>query len=1103
MLQKFLFIGLGGSGGKTLRMLHENLEGILTQAGYQEGVPAAWQFLHVDVPIVPDGSDASLPEQLPRGNYVGMAPRGLGYRALDSVVDRRGPAVARYVASWRPNAQVVNVAPAFGAGQYRAVGRTITAASLASVVQALQRSATALMDIAVDQELDAVSRALTGAPGVSDHAPQVVVVSSLAGGSGAGSFLDVCDAVRQLMPASKSQISAILYTPDTFRELPQASRSGINANALAAVGELLAGYWNNESPGEDEFSLLNAAGVAISDVEQRGPSQTFLVGRSNGVIALTGQLDVYRAVSRALTAWCADPKVQDAMSTAVIGNWSAKATRETDRAPFAPGRPAPFSAMGYASVDLGRERFGRYAATRLARAAVERLLRGHWDERVPRQVTPETASLEVANDQLYSFLDACGLNELGPVHNQIIDAIRGGTEEAARGATLQQLKQDLVREVRGGSGEEHEISTMMRRIEGRIGDSWHPVLDKEYEDDKERARHWYAERQDIIRNEAGQLLGRIGGPATAAVLELAMQELTTAVVPELNQMAEANRRVVGSTDKRIHSVFASVTGKIMADNPLIGRALQEGLDSIHAEAEARLYELCARLIIDLSQQFLQPLRLAVVNAVSALEQAATGDAGSPSIVESWPVEAPPRSLEPAQNELLLEPVEAYNRTFLELVRSTVGAPDEQGALLEAILKIVAGDEGDEDGAVKILRRWVPSQQVLRTMGTAHSGQFEISLEPEDLLQRSRRWVSRRDSAIGSFVNESLAEYLAAGEIDPAEHGRRLDSFRSALRNGINTARPLIDVDPVLNGHFHDEARAKTFEVMTPLPFPRSHPARAVVADVLPHLTEQELERYFDDSARQRVDITSFLDAPVQPMVLSSLVGPIADEWVRRRESQGVGGFWQWRRARPLRDAVPVEPAVRKAMIRGWFVARLLDLIDMDQPRNRAVTLLSADGEVLRFPFPLLGPAIARADDVLPAVLESLGIAIVLDPRASLQPYERLHELGAAVRPVGSETVPPELHQWLTTGTPLEGHQESLAKPGQDGSTREERNRLVASFVRRYVDHYTELETLDLTRLRGELPRAWDIAQEVVQELVVLREAVESIPDDDEIAEGVG
>ena len=1100
MLQKFLFVGVGGSGGKTLRMLYENLENRLALAGYRDGVPRAWQFLQIDVPIVADGEDADLPGQLPAGHYVGMAPNGMNYRSLDAMLQNRGPAAVRHAASWRPDPQMVAVPPQFGAGQFRAVGRTIAGAAFVSVVEALKRSASALEDVAVDQELDRVSQALTGVSGISEHNPQVVVVSSIAGGAGAGAFIEVCDVLRQLMPASRDQVSAVLYTPDVFRDLNPAAKAGVNANALGVMNELLAGYWNNEGPSEDEFALLEAAGVAVHNVERRGPNQTFLVGRSNGEIALTGQTDVYRAIARALTAWTSDPEVQDAMNVGVVGNWESKSRRTVDRSTLAPGRGAPFSAMGYASVDLGRERFARYAAKRLARASVERLLRGHWDERVPQEITPEFAAQEVANDQLYGFLDACGLNELGPVHNQIRDAIRGGDEEHARAAKLAQLRQDVLRDVTSGASEV-EVSLVMSKIEGRISDAWHSIADGEYEEDKERARTWYAELQDLVCQQVAELLGRVGGPTTAKILELAVAELTNAVVPELTQMTEANRRVVGTTDQRIHSVFANATGKLMADNPLIPRGVKEGLDSLHAEAEARLYELCVRLIVDLSAQFLEPLRTAVLHAISGLEEAATGQPSSPSVVDSWPVDVPPRFLEPAQNELLLEPVSSYSETFLQLVRQTVAMPDEQGALLEAVLQAVAGSDAEtRQQAITITRRWVPSQQVLRTRGASTSATFRIDLEPLQLLQRTRAWVGRRDSAIGAHVNESFSDYLSGNEIDPSEHSRRLDAFRGAFQNALNTAKPLVEIDPDLNAHFHGDTDLQTHRVMSRIPFPRNHPGREAVGQVLHGLTEQQLEKLFDDSNRQRIDITTVLDAPVQPMVLKSLVGPIANEWVMRRGQDSVSEFWRWRRARPLRNAVPVDPKVRRAMIRGWFVARLLDQIDLTDPREEAVTILHEDGTELRFPFPLLGPPITQNDQVLPAILETMGLAITLDPKRSLQPYERLFELGEAVKAEGHDTVPKVFDRWFRDGKVARG----APTPTVDGRVgtddgRAEREIAVKEFFRIYVDHYAELATFDLSHFDFSSPghvealRVWELAREIGTELTELRTAISRIP----------
>ena len=61
MLRPFLIIGVGGSGGKTLRGIKYQLELKLQQVGWKSGIPAAWQFLHFDTPTAQDGVDFAVP----------------------------------------------------------------------------------------------------------------------------------------------------------------------------------------------------------------------------------------------------------------------------------------------------------------------------------------------------------------------------------------------------------------------------------------------------------------------------------------------------------------------------------------------------------------------------------------------------------------------------------------------------------------------------------------------------------------------------------------------------------------------------------------------------------------------------------------------------------------------------------------------------------------------------------------------------------------------------------------------------------------------------------------------------------------------------------
>jgi hypothetical protein len=73
----------------------------------------------------------------------------------------------------------------------------------------------------------------------------VIVVSSIAGGSGAGMFIDVAEAVKSAAGGQPwaDRIFGVLYAPDVFAEIN--NMDAIAPNALAAISETMSGYWNN------------------------------------------------------------------------------------------------------------------------------------------------------------------------------------------------------------------------------------------------------------------------------------------------------------------------------------------------------------------------------------------------------------------------------------------------------------------------------------------------------------------------------------------------------------------------------------------------------------------------------------------------------------------------------------------------------------------------------------------------------------------------------------------------------------------------------------------------------------------------------------------
>src|SRR4051812_23714577 len=159
MLRPFLLIGIGGSGGKTLRVTREDLARRLGQAGWSGDLPRAWQFLHIDVPTHADGNDPDLPIQLLERDYQGLVAPGLVYRTIDSAMAGMGRTpMGDALAGWRPDPLKVNVPVDKGAGQYRTIGRMITLANLDRVWQAVKRARDELTGAEVVGELQRVTR---------------------------------------------------------------------------------------------------------------------------------------------------------------------------------------------------------------------------------------------------------------------------------------------------------------------------------------------------------------------------------------------------------------------------------------------------------------------------------------------------------------------------------------------------------------------------------------------------------------------------------------------------------------------------------------------------------------------------------------------------------------------------------------------------------------------------------------------------------------------------------------------------------------------------------------------------------------------------------
>ncbi|MEJ5256558.1 MAG: tubulin-like doman-containing protein [Acidimicrobiales bacterium] len=983
MLHPFLFIGLGGSGGKTLRTLHADLEHRLAEVGYEGRWPSCWQFLHIDVPTVADGSEPDLPRQLDEKDYLGLVARMIDYPTIDDSLLQGGKAeqpVLRNLLGWRPDPVKVTVPVTRGAGQHRALGRAITLANLQAVADAIRRATQALHGPQMIADLAAVSRAFGADVLDTAPAPEVVIVTSLAGGSGSGAFLDVCDVLRAVGGAFADESFALLYAPDVFGYLPPDSRKGVQANALASLCELMAGFWDVE-PREEDFAILESHGIATGTPRRRGPRFPFIVGTRNDRVSFSHQNDVYRAMGKALAAWVVSEHLQQTIKSYATGNWVLSADRE-DRTQLRAGtEEQPLGGIGFARVSLGRDNFVDYASERLARGAVERVLRQHLADR-PADADPshDAAIEEAVTANVSAFLEASGLDERGEHRNQILDALRPPDRSERLDAATSAVHAALV----SGWSRAMPSRQWLAQAIDLLREEQRRFASEEAVRRNELAREWVGAIQDRLVGLVARSVASHGAPVTERLLGRLSTELEQVLV-ELPDEEAKHRHWAQQLDEVVSSVLRPTNDAIGPDHPVLRHAIDKGIDCFEYVAEADLRRLSRALVQDLREGLITPLLEAVRSGRELLVERERSSGNGDAVVDRWPAgDVVPKRFHPAPNEFLLESPTDYPAIFRAQVTATATVEDPGGAEAELVRSTIIGSrpaEPDRQSLVTVEHAWVPAVPELQhAFGTSARARFVLRVEPVEILERARRLVQDPETPIGVFVSESLRDHLDPARVEPAELTRRLERFRDCFVQALHTSAPLVNVDPKVLSRVHGQSEVQVSYLFTEIPFAPDTPGYDEVRKVLESRGQwdENVKKAFSDGRHARIDVFSMLASAYNPVVFESIVGPIADEWSKRRAKPDPrASFWYLRRTRPLSTFVPVAPAVRAALIRGWFTARLLGQLRFDPVDRDRMEIFDPQLDALvPFPNPLLGPPVYEEYERLPAVLESMPVALV-------------------------------------------------------------------------------------------------------------------------------
>ena len=1039
MLSPFLIIGVGGSGGKTIRAMRQTLLRRLRAKGWKGEFPEAWQFLEIDTISTQGGGNFTAP-LLPANQFLGLVPQNVDYAGLRNQLIQKMPRTEQNLAlgGWIPENTAVPIQK--GAGQYRTLGRAVVASQLSQLQQALTRSYSRLSAPGVLEELREVSMKLYGKAEGQSPEPMALVISSVAGGSGAGIYLDVVEALKSLNSGFDKRTQVLLFGPDVFNNIPQGLRDSIPANALGAMNETLAGMWA-EGPGAGSAALFSNSGLNGRGTSGFGPRNTYLIGASNGQVSFGDQDSVYRAAGESLATLVSDEAVQTWMVEYAIVNVfvnSANPIICNDETMLKSSNNVfhsqPLGSIGVGRVSLGLDRFSEYIAEGGARWTVERLL---WPQFVPANpMNPQTPQqiIEEAVDRSWGqFLSDSGLNERGE-KNDVIEALSPiGLEDRARA-----FASAIINKASGGVP---PAGIPANQWVSNINNFFN-LQRKAYETDEQSeiykvAQVWTTDIQDLILKTVSLTVSRQGLNVASRLVEKLREEVKFVATQELPLEASSEIRKLDQVASKISEGLPQGMSAVQtqAMSQVAGPIILKAASFI---TNAMRKKLAAELITDLDSGFLQPLETSLRNSVAELLISATSAQNRKGEQNPFPSYANistgviPERFNPSVIERLLIDVADFPKTMQTLVKESLDESVQANWESRFIERITLGTKldsrGDDEEQKLIDRRstWVPQDSNARRHSEgAQKAQFVIITDTDEYIERNRDWLTDPVTALGKFLDQDIPTYLS--HPDPSVANSRVNAYKAAFSSALKLSAPLCSLNKALIGQVHQNVLSKgdRYVHMSTIPFKDQGNLKDLYDITVHEIQEAKLwdpsespKSFKAVGGIQQIDVFSTLTSAMNPMVFSSLMNPVIESWSRNNNSSQLRqGFWTNRRARPLTEAIPMAPEQVQKLVMGWFVSQLLNLRTATADQSRGPKISIFDREMRKsvdFPHPLLGlknESIVSNPDLLPAVLESLGLAMAhcdqLSTLTPLEPYWAMIRLGEGYQEI--------LENWIRRG----------------------------------------------------------------------------------------
>ncbi|WP_427004478.1 tubulin-like doman-containing protein [Pseudarthrobacter sp. H2] len=1066
-MRKFLIVGCGGSGGSTLAFMMDQLSSELAAHGVT-GIPAGWQFVHIDVPVAPDTRIPGVGNVFQQGGgYIATGPSGGSYTVMDNALTQTlGHAKALgQIGTWAPRDPAQITVPIHsGAGQMRAVGRMITLSRASEVRNGLERAFQRLNMVETNSEMAQLTVPGLGKFNAAEP-PIVLVVSSMAGGAGASMALDVCRLLSLVPGVSPSLVGVFMLAADVFDGLPSDARGGVRANALAMLGEIVAAQ--TKAAQDHDVATLAALGHGNGVTGEKPFARVFPVGRFAGVNRTMfgdGTQDaVYRGLGRGLAALMLSGKAASEFVSFDLGNNSGDKAAVRDY--FGWGvepNELPWGAFGFASLSMGRDRYREYAAQRLARTAVDRLRAGHIQ---PGNNASSVAQVNaLVSSQWSNICTSLGLPVAaeGPLtHPEVMEWF---TATAFSRAEVGQLASAIT--------DEH-IVPFIPPPAGIQAVQWLPALRQKLLERKaavtngtvESAYRWGYTYKNVLLQRFTALIeetvAQFGLPYARAIVERLEGLLREQLIVTLKGMAAFAQPNVTAIPQKVEGDVARMkvieNGQSVVDL-LVGELRGQTTDLLYSQAAGSAATVLSAFIADV----LGPMRDALSEGLKILDQAAAARPTAVGLANvatdqyaAWPsdenLSVPPR-FDVADNEILITESKTFAVQYESDVAQTGGGAAGQRGFQDARellgrqiirgLWPVAGGHQAPGGLLEQTASWQPGEfnrdPFSHAPLTPSRAGFRLHTSPKELLKRARGFVGRPGEAFDKFCSLSLRDYVRGVDASQSDIPQRQADVIAKFTEAVNRAIPLISVNPDVVQQLHGTSVAYRFKFSS-IPFGElDEVSEALLSSMAanPNIASETaaiLQRSLTADTRvQRIDIFGSY-RNYSPLVFDSVLSPVAQQWDGTSLPERKG-FWSQRRSRPLAASLPMGDSERRAMVGGWFVGQITGQLRLpEEPFDTAVEVWdNTDGRWIQFPNPLLTPPkqfLAKSFDWLPAVLESVLLAVARTHQApvlsSLRPYRLLRELydASPEEPAAGlfeVTALPTLTRWLGTGQTLSG-----------------------------------------------------------------------------------